>query len=154
MNENALIQDGPPATFGTDGVTRLGVYDTATGAAIGEYVYLADAPAEPSNPPTATAFTGNVEMMSFDDDSYLVMERTSARRSTAPCLMRPASSSASQKKSPPRPRSASSGSASSWWPHGAAKQPDRPPRRDTPRPTPVTGPYTGLAARLLTAVSV
>lgn len=78
VNENALIQDGPAATFGVDGVTRLTQFDSGTGALVAQYVYLADPPAEPSNPVDATAFTGIVEMLDLGGGEYLVLERTFA----------------------------------------------------------------------------
>ena len=78
VNENALIQDGPAATFGIDGITRFLIFDPVTGNPTNSYVYLADPPAEPSNPPEATAFTGNVEILALSETDFLVLERTFA----------------------------------------------------------------------------
>lgn len=78
VNENALIQDGPPATFGITGVTRFLELDTESGRPTASYVYLADPPAERPNPPDATSFTGVVETLALDDGQFLMLERTSA----------------------------------------------------------------------------
>jgi hypothetical protein len=75
VNENALLQDGPRATPERGAPVRFVEYDAATGRALAERVYVTD-PAADAPRPGGAIFSGVVEAMAFDDDQFLVLERS------------------------------------------------------------------------------
>ncbi len=72
--ESSLFQDGPRATATAGSANRVIRFDTVTGQATGEFVYLTD-PIQAANPAFAND-NGVVEMLALDDDTLLVMERS------------------------------------------------------------------------------
>ena len=74
--EGALEQDGPAATVSNGTTARIIRYQLPTGRATAQYVYLADAVAEPPVPPTAFSVNGLVELLPFNDQFMLAMERS------------------------------------------------------------------------------
>jgi hypothetical protein len=74
--ENALVQDGPPATLAGGSPARILRYDTATGRLERQYVYVTDPIAEPSVPAGAFAVNGLVDLLPLNDQFLLAMERS------------------------------------------------------------------------------
>ena len=75
--EGALVQDGPPATVAAGSPARLLRYDLWLGGALDrQYVYRTDPIAQAPVPPTAFAVSGLVELLPFDTESLLSMERS------------------------------------------------------------------------------
>jgi hypothetical protein len=74
--ENALYQDGPPATLAGGSQTRILRYDLRTGLVERQWIYLTDPVAEPSVPANAFSVNGLVELLPLDDDRLIAMERS------------------------------------------------------------------------------
>lgn len=74
--EGALVQDGPAATLGAGSPARILRYNLSTGRLDAQYVYDTDTIAEPPVPPTAFAVNGLVELLPFNDQFMLSMERS------------------------------------------------------------------------------
>jgi hypothetical protein len=74
--ENALVQDGPPATVAAGSPSRLLRYNLQTGKLDRQYVYWADPIAEPPVPPTQFAVSGLVELLPLNNEFLLSMERS------------------------------------------------------------------------------
>jgi 3-phytase len=74
--EGALAQDGPPATLGSGSASRILRYNLATGRLDRQFVYLTDPIAEPPVPATQFAVSGLVELLPFNDEFMLSMERS------------------------------------------------------------------------------
>ena len=74
--EGALAQDGPPATLATGSPSRILRYNLATGRLDRQYVYFTDPIAEPPVPSTQFAVNGLVELLPFNDEFMLSMERS------------------------------------------------------------------------------
>ena len=74
--ENALYQDGPPATLGGGSPTRILRYDVRTGRVDGQWIYMTDPVAEPPVPATNFSVNGLVELLPLDDDRLIAMERS------------------------------------------------------------------------------
>jgi hypothetical protein len=74
--ENALFQDGPPATVSNGSPARIMRYDLRTGRLDRQWVYNTDPVAEPPVPATAFSVNGLVELLPLDDDSLIAMERS------------------------------------------------------------------------------
>jgi len=74
--EGALVQDGPPATLSNGSPSRILRYNLATGRLDAQYVYLTDPIVEPPVPPTAFAVSGLVELLPFNDEFMISMERS------------------------------------------------------------------------------
>ncbi len=74
--ENALVQDGPPATLAGGSPARLLRYNLATGRLDRQYVYFTDSIAEPPVPSTNFAVNGLVELLPFNNEFMLSMERS------------------------------------------------------------------------------
>ncbi len=74
--EGALAQDGPAATLGGGSPARILRYNLATRRLDRQYVYVTDPVAEPPVPPTAFAVNGLVELLPFNDQFMLAMERS------------------------------------------------------------------------------
>jgi hypothetical protein len=74
--EAAVVQDGPPATLAAGSPARLLRYDLSSNTLDRQFVYQTDAIAEPPVPANQFAVSGLVEIVPFDKDSLLTMERS------------------------------------------------------------------------------
>jgi 3-phytase len=74
--EGALAQDGPPATLDNGSASRILRYNLATERLDRQFVYLTDPIAEPPVPATQFAVSGLVELLPFNDEFMLSMERS------------------------------------------------------------------------------
>ena len=74
--EGALAQDGPVAGPTTGSTARILRYNLATGRLDAQFVYDTDPLAEPPVPSTAFAVNGLVELLPFNDQFMLSMERS------------------------------------------------------------------------------
>jgi hypothetical protein len=74
--ENALFQDGPPATVSGGSPARILRYDLKRGRPDRQWIYLTDPVAEPPVPPTQFSVNGLVELLPLNDDTLLAMERS------------------------------------------------------------------------------
>ena len=74
--ENALFQDGPPATVSGGSPARILRYDLRSGRPDRQWIYTTDPVAEPPVPPTQFSVNGVVELLPLDDDSLIAMERS------------------------------------------------------------------------------
>lgn len=74
--ENALAQDGPAATLANGSASRILRYNLATQRLDRQYVYIDDPIAEPPVPSTQFAVSGLVELLPFNDEFMLSMERS------------------------------------------------------------------------------
>ena len=77
--ENALVQDGPPATLTNGSPSRVLEYDLASKRPGREFVYMVSPIPAGSNPPGLFADNGLVELQTLDDrGTFLAMERSFA----------------------------------------------------------------------------
>ena len=74
--ENALFQDGPAATTTNGSPSRILRYDLQSGRLDREYLYNTDPIFEPPIPPTNFAVNGLVELLPFNNEFMLAMERS------------------------------------------------------------------------------
>ena len=74
--ENALYQDGPPATTGNGSLARIVRYHLPSGRLDRQWTYLTDAVAEPPVPPTQFSVNGLVELLPLNNRHVLAMERS------------------------------------------------------------------------------
>lgn len=75
--ENALVQDGPPATTQNNTSCRLITYDLDKESPLGEKLYLTDKLDSLDDEPDKQVVSGLVELLSTPDDHiYLALERT------------------------------------------------------------------------------
>ncbi|WP_084284033.1 esterase-like activity of phytase family protein [Solirubrobacter soli] len=74
--ENALVQDGPPATIANGSPARILRYDTRSGRLERQWTYVTDPVAEPPVPPTAFSVNGLVELLPLGKDRLIAMERS------------------------------------------------------------------------------
>jgi 3-phytase len=74
--ENALAQDGPAASLSSGSPSRVLRYNLATGRLDRQVVYVTDPIAEPPVPATSFAVNGLVELLPFNDEFMLSMERS------------------------------------------------------------------------------
>ncbi len=74
--EGALVQDGPAATLDAGSPARIIRYNLATGRLDAQYVYGTDPIVEPPVPSTQFAVNGLVELLPFNDQFMLSMERS------------------------------------------------------------------------------
>ena len=74
--ENALYQDGPPATVSDGSPARILRYNLKTGRLDRQWVYETDPVAQPPVPATAFSVNGLVELLPLDDDHLIAMERS------------------------------------------------------------------------------
>lgn len=74
--ENALAQDGPPATRGDGSPCRVLVLDRTSGQAAKAWVYMTEPVADPPLLPGMYASNGVVELLGLGPDSALVLERS------------------------------------------------------------------------------
>jgi hypothetical protein len=74
--EGALVQDGPPATLNGGSPVRILRYNLLTERLDRQYVYWTDPIAEPPVPVTNFAVNGLVELLPFNNEFMLSMERS------------------------------------------------------------------------------
>src|SRR5262245_52646855 len=74
--ENALTQDGPAATVANGSLSRILRYSLSSGKLERQDVYVDDPVAEPPVPPTSFSVSGLVELLPFNDQHMLAMERS------------------------------------------------------------------------------
>jgi 3-phytase len=74
--ENALFQDGPAATVANGSPSRILRYNLQTRSLDREYLYETDPIFEPPAPPTQFAVNGIVELLPFNNEHMLSMERS------------------------------------------------------------------------------
>lgn len=74
--EGALVQDGPAASLSGGSPSRILRYNLASGNLDRQNVYITDPIAEPPVPPTAFAVNGLVELLPFNNEFMLSMERS------------------------------------------------------------------------------
>jgi hypothetical protein len=74
--ENALFQDGPAATPTNGSPSRILRYNLETGRLDREYLYETDPIFQPPVPPTNFAVNGIVELLPFNNELMLSMERS------------------------------------------------------------------------------
>ena len=74
--ESTLIQDGPRSNFETGAFSRVIKYDTATGEAVGEFLYPID-PIQVEIPDAPFADNGLVELIAIDNEgTFIALERS------------------------------------------------------------------------------
>jgi myo-inositol-hexaphosphate 3-phosphohydrolase len=77
--ENAILQDGLPATVNSGSRSRIVQYNLVSGQPEKEYLYITDKVAVAPNPSTAFATNGLVDLLSIDDrGTLLAVERSFA----------------------------------------------------------------------------
>jgi hypothetical protein len=74
--EGALVQDGPPATLTGGSPVRILRYNLSTNRLDRQYLYWTDPIAEPPVPTTNFAVNGLVELLPFNNEFMLSMERS------------------------------------------------------------------------------
>ena len=74
--ENALFQDGPPATRSGGSLARILRYRLRSGRLDRQFAYLTDPVAQAPVPETAFSVNGVVELLPLDDDTLIAMERS------------------------------------------------------------------------------
>jgi 3-phytase len=74
--EGALAQDGPAATVSDGSTSRILRYNLSTGRLERQDVYVDDPVAEPPVPPTNFSVNGLDELLPFNDNYMLAMERS------------------------------------------------------------------------------
>jgi hypothetical protein len=74
--EGALAQDGPPSTVANGSASRILRYNLASGRLDRENVYFTDPVAQPPVPATSFAVSGLVELLPFNNEFMLSMERS------------------------------------------------------------------------------
>jgi hypothetical protein len=74
--ENALVQDGPPATVSGGSPARILRYHLPTGRLDRHWVYETDPVAEPPVPSTQFSVNGIVELLPLNNEHLIAMERS------------------------------------------------------------------------------
>ena len=74
--ENALVQDGPPATVSGGSPARILRYHLPTGRLDRQWVYETDPVAEPPEPATQFSVNGIVELLPLNNEHLIAMERS------------------------------------------------------------------------------
>ena len=74
--ENALVQDGPPATVSGGSPARILRYHLPTGRLDRQWVYETDPVAEPPVPSTQFSVNGIVELLPLNNEHLIAMERS------------------------------------------------------------------------------
>ncbi|WP_013322645.1 PEP-CTERM sorting domain-containing protein [Gloeothece verrucosa] len=77
-SENALVQDGPPATIHNGTPSRILQYDLTTGQAVAQYLYNTEPVALAPNPSDAFNTNGLVDLLALDNSGqhFLALERS------------------------------------------------------------------------------
>lgn len=83
-SENALVQDGLPATPTNGSPSRILQYNLANGQPIAQFLYNTDPVALPPNPPNTLNTNGLVDLLAFDNSGkrFLSLERSFSIRLT------------------------------------------------------------------------
>jgi hypothetical protein len=76
--ENALAQDGPPASSTAGSPSRILSFDIASGQAGAEYVYDVSQVALPANPAGGFATNGLTDLLAVGDRQFIAIERSFA----------------------------------------------------------------------------
>jgi len=74
--ENALVQDGPPATVANGSPARIVRYQLPSGRLDRQWTYVTDPVAEPPVPPTNFSVNGVVELLPLNNRFLIAMERS------------------------------------------------------------------------------
>ncbi len=74
--ENALIQDGSPATLNQGSPSRLLQYNLLTGKPEKEFLYVTEPVADAPKPPESLHTNGLVELLAIDETDLLSLERS------------------------------------------------------------------------------
>jgi hypothetical protein len=74
--ENALVQDGPPATTGGGSPARLLRYNLQTGRLDRQWLYFTDPVVQAPVPSTAFSVNGIVELLPLNNEFLIAMERS------------------------------------------------------------------------------
>jgi hypothetical protein len=82
--ENALAQDGPPASSVAGSSSRILSFDTASGQAGAEFVYNVSPVALPPNPAGGFATNGLTELLAVGDRQFIAIERSFATGAATP----------------------------------------------------------------------
>lgn len=82
--ENALVQDGAPASVLGGSPARILAFDLATGAAGAEYVYPVSPVVLPPNPAGGFATNGLVELLATGPGEFIAVERSFAIGAATP----------------------------------------------------------------------
>lgn len=82
--ENALAQDGPPATLAAGSPARILGFGLADGRSAAEYVYPVSPVVLPPNPAGGFATNGLVELLALGDGQFIAVERSFAAVAATP----------------------------------------------------------------------
>lgn len=82
--ENALVQDGPPASVSRGSRSRILSFDVATGQAGAEYAYDVSPVAIAPNPAGAFATNGLTDLLAIGDRQFIGIERSFATGAQTP----------------------------------------------------------------------
>lgn len=82
--ENALAQDGPPASSAAGSPSRILSFDIASGQAGAEYVYNVSPVALPANPAGGFATNGLTDLLAVGDRQFIAIERSFAVGAATP----------------------------------------------------------------------
>ena len=74
--ENALVQDGPAASVSDTSPARIIQFNANTGAPVSEFLYFTDPVLVPPVPANQFATNGLVDLLAFDEDHLLAVERS------------------------------------------------------------------------------
>lgn len=74
--ENALIQDGSPATLNQGSPSRILQYNLLTGKPEKEFLYVTEPVADAPNPPESLHSNGLVELLAINETDLLSLERS------------------------------------------------------------------------------
>ena len=74
--EGALFQDGPAPTTNAGAISRLTVFDRASGAATAQYAYLLDKVQAEPVPAGQFTVNGATEILALSESRFLVLERS------------------------------------------------------------------------------
>lgn len=74
--ENALIQDGIPATLNQGSPSRILQYNLLTGKPAKEFLYVTEPVADAPKPPESLHTNGLVELLALDETNLLSLERS------------------------------------------------------------------------------
>lgn len=74
--EGALFQDGPPPSLSSKAVSRITVFNRATGLADAQFAYPIEAVQSTPVPTTAFSVNGPTEILALSNTRFLVLERS------------------------------------------------------------------------------
>lgn len=82
--ENALVQDGPPATLAGGSSARILAFDVASGEAGKEWIYPVDPVVMPPAQEGGFATNGLVELLALGEEQFIAVERSFAAGAATP----------------------------------------------------------------------